>query len=135
MIYCETCRAQRDWPSSQKLVTAHCELCGVGPANMYDVTAMAIPLPDPNQQINTPFLDPPIDPRAQGLQEQRDAMAAGRSAATSIAPNYEMLKTLTRWLAENGWDAIQIADAVARPSDYWVYYQTAKEGGDLASGN
>jgi hypothetical protein len=135
VYYCEPCRKQREWPVSDKRVTAYCQCCGKGPQTVYNVTAMALPMPDPNLEIESPFLDPPADPRAQALQEQRDAMAAGKAAATSIAPNYEKLKLLTRWLAENGWDAIQIADAVARPSDYWVYYAAANEGGDIASGH
>lgn len=105
---------------------------------------MALPLPDPNftttqqaiqHQTPSPFADPPTDPRAAQIQEERDAMAVGRAASVSLPPNYEALKALTKWLAENGWDAHQIADAVTRPNDYWIFYQTAMEGGDLASGN
>lgn len=144
MRFCEPCRQARNWPKSQTAVYAVCEICGSGPGSIHDVTAMAIPLPDPDftttrnvpglEQQN-PFTDPPVDPRAAAIQDARDQMAAGRSASTSLPPNYESLKALTRWLAENGWDASQVADAVSRPADYWVYYQTALEGGDLASGN
>jgi hypothetical protein len=135
MYYCEPCRAQRGWPVNENTVTAHCELCGKGPQQLYNVSAMAIPMPDPNLDIDSPFMDPPVDPRAELIEQQREAMASGRGASVSLAPNYEVLKTLTKWLADNGWDAQQVADAVARPNDYWVYYSAAKEGGDLASGD
>lgn len=126
------------------MVIATCEICGVSHIKVHDVPTMGLPMPDPNytttqeqaqQSVSNPFVDPPVDPRAVQLQEQRDQMAAGQAASVSLSPNYEALKVLTQWLAEHGWDAMQVADAVKRPEDYWVYYQAAIEGGELSSGD
>lgn len=136
MKYCEPCRQRGQYPAAVSLEHAQCEIC-YQITNIHNVPAMGIPLPGElvtSPPTHDPFLDPPVDPRAQTIQQQRDDMAAGKAASTSLPPNYEALKNLTQWLAENGWDAIQIADAVKRPSAYWPYYQAAQEGGELASG-
>jgi hypothetical protein len=70
----------------------------------------------------------PADPRAIALQEERDRMAAGRAAATSIAPNYEQLKRLTKRMVACGCSADMVADAVEFPHVYWPKYFTPEEG-------
>lgn len=78
-----------------------------------------------------PFLDEPIDPRAAQLQQARDEMAAGRGATVSLTPNYELLKHLTQWMAERGYEAIQVAHAVREPHLYWEYFQVEIDAAQL----
>lgn len=129
MIYCEPCRQRGNYPASIKPEAGQCEFCKSN-GLVHNVPARGIPLPGElvNSQEN-PFLDPSPDPRAQALQDARDSMAAGKGASVSLSPNYEMLKTLTKWLADNGWSATQVADAVARPQDYWPLYEHGQKGG------
>jgi hypothetical protein len=67
--------------------------------------------------------EPTVDPRAEALQTARDEMAAGKGATVSLTPNYELLKHLTQWMAERGYEAIQVAHAVREPHLYWEYFK------------
>lgn len=81
--------------------------------------------------VHNPFVDPLSDPRAAEIQEKREQMAAGQAAATSLAPNYELLKHLTQWMSERGYSAKQIAHAVREPERYWEYFQVEIDALDM----
>lgn len=135
MKYCEPCRARAGYPAAQVGEAGECQICHQI-TTVHNVPAMGIPLPgELMNSTQNPFEAPQVDSRAQAIQEQRDQMAAGRGASTSLPPDYEALKKLTQWLAENGWSALQVADAVTRPQDYWKLYRAAMEGGEIAGEN
>lgn len=138
MFYCEDCRKERGWPTSTEPMIeqgkVRCEVCFLD-KSCWNVSSMAIPLP--GEMVNSPdnpFAQQTIDPRAQSIQDQRDQMAAGRGASTSLAPNYERLKELVNWMAEVGYDPFQVAQAVSYPEIYWEgfkQYVERKQGGQL----
>jgi len=127
MNYCEQCRQRGGYPISTQKSAGICEFCGFyGAVNQ--VPAASIPLPgELISSPSTPFEDPPIDPRAQAIQDARDEMASGRGATTSLPPNYELLKELVKWMYETGWAPYDIANAVWNPKDYWPHYHKAKD--------
>lgn len=127
MFYCEDCRKQRGWPTSTEPMIAagkvKCEICNLD-KSCWNVSSLAIPLP--GEMVNSPdnpFASSTVDPRAQSIQDQRDQMAAGRGATTSLAPNYERLKELVSWMAIVGYGGSDVAQAVCNPEQYWEVYK------------
>lgn len=76
---------------------------------------------------HNPFVAPDTDPRAKAIQQARDEQKAGVGAAVSLVPNWDELKELVNWMADDDkWECSAIAEAVSEPERFWEYMQIAK---------
>jgi hypothetical protein len=101
MFYCETCRAERQWPESIGRSYGRCEICGVN-ANCNDRPSSSLPAPKAlvaaPVKIITLKIEEHIDATIQGVNERLGYLPVGKyivlGESSRFLPDYERMLEL-----------------------------------------